>query len=163
MNLVLKEGVELGLSGSVFASAGTRGQYGLGARGTLQRGDWTLNGGGFGQLSDNESTSYDLRQNLVADPAFLRQDSRSDRSALSGSMELEARYEPSERTTVFAEARVRRSGSESQRFSTTSHLDELEEPVLIYDRTQVSDSRRLSGDFSTGFDYKWEPRRFLPS
>lgn len=159
VNLVLKEGVELGLSGSVFATAGTRGQYGAGARGTLQRGEWTFNSGGFMQLSDNESTSFDLRQNLVADPAFLRQDSRSDRSGLSGNIEMEARYEPSERVTMFAEGRLRRSGSDSRRVNTTSHLDEAEVPILIYDRASLADARRLSGDFSTGFDYQWEPRR----
>lgn len=158
VNLVMKEGVELGLSGSAFANAGTRGQYGVGARGTMQRGEWTFNGGGFMRLSDNESTSYDLRQNLIADPAFLRQDSRSDRSGLSTSADLEARYEPTERTRIFAEARISRSGSDSERFNTTSHLDAAETPILIYDRSSQSDSRDLSGDFSTGFDHEFEQR-----
>ena len=70
INLVTKEGVELGLSGSVFANAGTRGQYGVGGRGTLQRGPWTLNGGTFLRLSDSENTTFDLRQNLFVDPAY---------------------------------------------------------------------------------------------
>src|SRR5690606_25974020 len=80
VNLVMKEGVELGFSGSVFANAGTRGQYGMGGRGTLQKGEWTYNGGGFLRLSDSERTGFDLRQNLLTDPAFVRQDSWSDRS-----------------------------------------------------------------------------------
>lgn len=158
VNLVMKEGVELGLSGSAFANAGTRGQYGVGARGTMQRGEWTVNGGGFMRLSDNESTDYDLRQNLIADPAFLRQDSRSDRSGLATNADLEVRYQPSERMRVFAEGRISRSGSDSERFNTTTHLDDAESPILIYDRASLSDSRDLSGDFSTGFDYAWEPR-----
>ena len=158
VNLVMKEGVELGLSGSVFANAGTRGQYGAGGRGTLQRGDWTLNGGGFVRLSDNESTGYDLRQNLVADPAFLRQDTRSDRSGLSGNVDLETRYQASERMRVYAEAGFRSSGNESERFNTTTHLDETEAPILIYDRLAASDSRNLSVDLSSGFDYQWERR-----
>jgi outer membrane cobalamin receptor len=158
VNLVMKEGVELGLTGSAFANAGTRGQYGVGARGTMQRGEWTVNTGGFMRLSDNESTDYDLRQNLIADPAFLRQDSRSDRSGLSTNADLEVRYQPSERMRLFAEGRVSRSGSDSERFNTTTHLDDTESPILIYDRASTSDSRNLSGDFSTGFDYAWEPR-----
>jgi hypothetical protein len=158
INLVMKEGVELGLSGSAFANAGTRGQYGAGVRGTLQRGDWTFNGGGFMRLSDNESTGYDLRQNLIADPAFLRQDTRSDRSGLSGNMNLETRYQATDRLRVYAEAGFRRSGSESERFNTTTHLDETESPILIYDRASASDSRNLSADIATGFDYEWERR-----
>ena len=158
INLVMKEGVELGLSGSVFANAGTRGQYGAGARGTLQRGPWTFNGGTFLRLSDNESTNYDLRQNLVADPAFLRQDSRSDRSGLSGNVDLETRYQASERLRLYAEGGLRRSGSESERFNTTTHMDNLENTILVYDRFSASDSRRLSANFSTGFDYEWERR-----
>jgi outer membrane receptor protein involved in Fe transport len=158
VNLVMREGVELGLSGSAFANAGTRGQYGVGTRGTLQRGDWTFNGGAFVRLSDNESTNFDLRQNLIADPAFLRQDSRSDRSGLAGNIDFETRYQASERMRVHAEAGLRRSGNESDRFNTTTHLDEAESPILIYDRTSTSDSRSLSADISTGFDYEWERR-----
>ncbi|HEX2167825.1 MAG TPA: TonB-dependent receptor, partial [Longimicrobiales bacterium] len=158
VNLVTKEGVELGLSGSAFASAGTRGQYGAGVRGTLQRGDWTFNGGGFVRLSDNESTGYDLRQNLIADPAFLRQDTRSDRTGLAGNLDLETRWQATERMRIYAETGFRRSGNESERFNTTTHLDDTETAILIYDRMTASDSRNLSFDLSTGFDYEWERR-----
>lgn len=158
VNLVMKEGVELGLSGSAFANAGTRGQYGAGVRGTLQRGDWTFNGGGFMRLSQNESAGYDLRQNLMADPAFLLQDTWSDRSGISGNIDLESRYQASERMRLHAEAGVRRSGNESERLNTTTHLDESETPILIYDRAAASESRNLSLDLSTGFNYEWDRR-----
>ena len=159
VNLVMKEGVELGLSGSVFANAGTRGQYGLGARGTLQRGPWTYNGGGFLRLSDRERTGFDLRQNLVADPAFVRQDSHSDRSGLSGNVDMEVRYQPTERARFYMEGRIRRSGDDSDGLTTTTHMDAAELPILEYERAAHSASRDLSADFSTGFDYQWEPRR----
>jgi outer membrane cobalamin receptor len=158
INLVMKEGVELGLSGSVFANAGTRGQYGAGARGTLQRGDWTFNGGAFMRLSDTESTGYDLRQNLEADPTFLRQDTWSDRSGVAGNVDLEARYQATERMRLHAEGGLRHSGNDAERLNTTTHLDETASAILIYDRTADSDSRDLSLDFSTGIDYEWEPR-----
>lgn len=158
VNLVMKEGVELGLSGSVFANAGTRGQYGVGGRGTLQRGEWTVNGGGFLRLSDQESTSYDLRENLFVDPAFLRQDSWSDRSRLASNVDLEMRYEPTERARLYAEGRTSFSGGESEGLTTTTHLDELESTILLYDRARASDSRDVSWDFAAGFDYEWEPR-----
>lgn len=159
VNLVLKEGVELGLSGSVFASTGTRGEHQGGVRGTLQRGPWTFNGSGSAELSDVTRTGYDLRQNLLTDPAYLRQDSWSDRSGLGGDVDLQARFEPTDRIRVFARGRLNRSGAASDGLTTTTHLDDDELPILRYDRTAGSDQRRLSGAISTGFEYRWEPRR----
>jgi iron complex outermembrane recepter protein len=156
VNLVMKEGVELGLSGSVFANAGTRGQYGLGARGTLQRGAWTFNGGGFLRLSDSERTGFDLRQNLLTDPAFVRQDSWSDRSGISGNVDLEVRFQPSERTRIYAEARLNPSGNDSEGLTTTTHLDDAEVPILAFERAASSVSRGFSGDVSAGLEYEWE-------
>jgi iron complex outermembrane recepter protein len=155
VNLVLKEGVELGLSGSVFANAGSRGEYGLGGRGTLQRGKWTVNGGGFGQLSDSEQTGFDLRQNLQVDPAFLRQSSWSDRSGLTGDLDLDVSYEPSEQSEIFVEGRLSGSGGDSDGLTTTTHLSDLDSPILAFDRSRRSDSRELTYDFATGFE--WEP------
>jgi outer membrane cobalamin receptor len=159
VNLVMKEGVELGMSGNVFANAGTRGQYGVGGRGTLQRGDWTATGGGFLRLSDVERESYDLRQNLIAAPPYLRQDSWTDRSGLSSNGDVQLRYEPTERTRLFARGRLSGSGNHSKGLTTTTHLDDDESPFLVYDRASDSDSRNLSVDFATGLDYTWEPRR----
>ena len=155
INLVLKEGVELGLSGSVFANAGTRGQYGLGGRGTLQRGRWTLNGGGFGRLSDSEQTGFDLRQNLNVDPAFLRQNSWSDRSGLTGNVDLDVRYEPTEQTQFFLEGQVSGSGGDVDGLTTTTHLSDLDSPILAFDRSRSSDSRDVTFEVATGFE--WEP------
>ena len=159
VDLVLKEGVDLGLSGSIFANAGTRGQYGAGGRGTLQRGDWTLNAGTFLRLSDQENTGFDLRQNLRADPAFLRQDTRSERSGLSNNVDLGLRYEPTEQARFHLGGRLSGSGNDAVGGTTTTHLDGLEDPILSYDRSRSSDSRSLSTDLSGGIDYVWERRR----
>ena len=156
INLVTKEGVELGLSGSVFANAGTRGQYGVGGRGTLQRGPWTVNGGSFVRLSDSENTSFDLRQNLFVDPAFLERQSWSNGSGLSGNVDLEVAYEPSDASRLYAEGRTFLSGDDSRGLTTTTHMDDLELPILTFDRSNNRDGRRTSYDFVTGFEYEWE-------
>ena len=155
INLVLKEGVELGVSGSVFANVGSRGEYGLGGRGTLQRGKWTVNGGAFGQISDSEQTGFDLRQNLQVDPAFLRQSSWSDRSGLTGDLDLDISYEPTEQLEIFTEGRISGSGGDSDGLTTTTHLTDLDSPILAFDRSRSSDSRDLTYDFAMGFE--WEP------
>lgn len=159
VNLVLKEDVELGLSGSAFATAGTRGQYSAGVRGTAQRGEWTYSGGGFLRLSDTDRSSFDLRQNLVADPAFLQQDARTEQSGLAGNADMDIRYEPNERTQFSLEARVSRSGNETDGFSTTTHLDTDESTILEFGRTSAAASRHLSASAGFGFEYAWEPRR----
>lgn len=159
LNIVLKEGVELGLSGSVHVNGGTRGQYGGGVRGTLQRGPWTLNGAGFFRLTDVERTSFDLRQNLLTDPAYLRQDAWTDRTGQSGSVSLQTRYEPTERMRFYVSGRMSRSGRDASGSTTTTHLDDGQAPILTYDRATTSDASGLSGDVSAGFDYRWEPRR----
>ncbi|NNF25876.1 MAG: TonB-dependent receptor, partial [Gemmatimonadetes bacterium] len=156
INLVTKEGVELGLSGSVFANAGTRGQYGVGGRGTLQRGPWTLNGGTFLRLSDSENTSFDLRQNLLVDPAYLQRQSRSNGSGTSGNFDLEVAYEPSDASRVYAEGRAFRSGDDSRGFTTTTHMDDTEFPILTFDRANNRDGLRTSYDLAAGFEYEWE-------
>lgn len=161
VNLVTREGVELGLSGSIHASAGTRGQYGAGARGTLQRGDWTFNGSGRFRLTDVERASFDLRQNLLTDPTYLQQDSWSDRSGLSGNFDLSTRFDPTDRIRLFTRARINRSGDDASGLTTTTHLDEAETAVLRYDRASASDARGLSGDLAAGFDYRWERRHEL--
>jgi len=154
VNLVTKEGVELGLSGNVFAQAGTRGQYGMGGRGTLQRGDWTVNGGGFLRLSDSESTGYDLRQNLVVAPEYLRQDSWTDRSGLTGNVDLDLRWDATERSRLRLEGRVSGSGDESDGLTTTTHLEELDLPLLTYDRTRAADAGQLTWDLAA--NWEWE-------
>lgn len=159
IDLVLKEGVDLGMSGSVFANAGTRGQYGVGGRGTAQRGDLTLNGGAFLRLSDQQSSGFDLRQNLVAAPPFLRQDTRSDRSGLSNSADLGIRWQPTDAARFDLQGRVSGSGSESSGSTLTTHMDAAESPFLMYRRARDTDGQNRSFDLSGAFDYEWERRR----
>ncbi|MDX1646274.1 MAG: TonB-dependent receptor [Longimicrobiales bacterium] len=156
VNLVTKEGVELGLSGSVFANAGSRGEYGVGGRGTMQRGPWTVNGGGFGRFSDSEESGFDLRQNLYVDPAFLRQSSWTGRSGLTGDLDFEVRYDPTEDTRIFVESRVSGTERDTEGLTTTTHLSDLESPILAFDRSRASDSRRVSFDAAAGFEWESE-------
>jgi hypothetical protein len=159
VNLVMKEGVELGMSGSVHAQTGTRGQHSGGVRAVWQRGDWTVGGRGSFRFTDVETNGYDLRQNLLTDPAFLRQDMRSDHSGLGGDADVQLRFEPGARLRLYARGRIGRTGNESGGLTTTTHLDDAESPILRYDRDSDTESRGVSGSFSTGLQYRWEPRR----
>jgi hypothetical protein len=160
INIVLKEGVELGLSGSVFLNGGTRGQWGSGARGTMQKDRWTFTGGLSTRWSENERSGWDLRENLLSDPTtFLRQDTWSSGSGLSGSVDLQARFQATERARVWARTNLGRAGSDREGLTTTTHMDALQDPTLRYDRSVLSDGRNRSVSLRSGFEFVWEPRR----
>ena len=160
VNIVLREGVELGLTGIAFLNGGTRGQMGTGVRSTLQRGAWTVDGGLSVSRSDRDATGYDLRQNLIAEPTtFLQQDSRSNRSSLSGNLDLEVRFEPTERSRFWVEGRVNGRDDGSDGFTTTTQMDAARAPTSVWERSTALDAGAASGRFGTGFRYEWERRR----
>lgn len=160
INIVLKEGVDLGMNGSAFANLDTRGAMGGGGRVTWQRGRLTLNANGFLRRSDQETTGFDLRQNLLHDPPTkLRQDNWSERSGLSGNGRLNAEFKLGERTSLRAEGRFSDFGSDSERENTTTHMDHLDQWTQRYSRTSRVESTRRSLDGMVGFKHDFEPDR----
>lgn len=160
VNIVLKEGVDLGASGSLFTNADTRGATGIGGQGSIQRGRLMVNGGGSLRNSDQESTGYDLRQNLRDDPhTFLRQDNWSDQGRLSGNMRLNAEYRLSERSLLRGRGNYSGFGSDSEGSTTTTRMDHLEEPTQRYARHSASDSERTTLAFMLGLSHAFVPER----
>ncbi|MGH7483353.1 MAG: TonB-dependent receptor domain-containing protein [Longimicrobiales bacterium] len=159
VNIVLKENVDLGLSGSVFLNGGTRGDVGGGGRLAYQRGPLTLYGGSFLRRSDWDNTSFDLRQNLLADPTtFLQQATHSERQRMFVVGDVTAEYEVSERALIWAEGRVHRFGSDSEGLTRTTHMDFERDTTELYARTSIDDSQRMSGDVNAGFRFTFQPR-----
>ena len=160
VNIVLREGVELGMTGVAFANGGTRGQAGVGARATLQRGSWTVSGGVDGSRTDRQSSSFDLRQNLIADPTtFLEQESSAHRTGTSANGDLEIEVQPTERARFWVQGRLRGSDDGSEGQSRTVHQDAARDPTSSYRRLNTLDAEGWSGRIGTGFTYEWERRR----
>lgn len=160
INIVLKEGASLGMSGSVYANAHTRGEAGLGGRVTWQKGDVTLFGNTFLRRNDRESESYDLRQNLITDPTtFLRQDAFDERGGVSGSIDLSADWQFSEKSALRVEGSFRDFGSTSDGRRTTTHLDENEELTSRYDRISRTESTRIQSDATIRFTHEFDRER----
>jgi len=160
VNVVLKENADLGLSGSVFANAGTRGDLGSGGRIAFQRGPLTLLGGGSLRVSRRDETSLDLRQNLIAEPVtFLEQDARSERDGLSGNLDATAEYKLSPRSTLWSEAGVFGNGWDSDQLTAYTLSDASRDPLERYDRAVRGDTDRLDLDLSAGFRHVLEPGR----
>ena len=161
VNIVLKQNVDLGLSGSTFLNAGTRGDAGAGGRLAYQRGPLTLFGGGFLRHSDRRSTSYDLRQNLLAAPVtLLEQDGWAERQGWSGSVDLTAEWKLGERSTLWSEARLYRNADDEEGVTAYTNAIAASERVLErYDRATLDESLRLSTDLNLGFRHLFEPRQ----
>jgi len=160
VNIVLREGVELGVSGTAFLNAGTRGQVGTGARATLQRGPWTVNGGLTGDRSDRTSSSFDLRQNLLADPThFVEQESDSRRTGLSGNTDFEVRYQPNAQARFWVLGRVTGRDADQNGATRTTYLDATQAPTSGYARSNARETDDWSTRLGTGFTYTWERRR----
>lgn len=159
VNIVLKENTSLGLSGNTFLNGGTRGNLGAGANVTYQQGRLTLMGGGFGRVSSRDNTSYDFRENRLADPVtFLEQDGWSERDDLSGSLNLNADYRLTERTSIFSEVSAFSRGNEQDQFIAYTHLDAQQLPTERYDRITGGERTGLNGEVMLGFLHQFEPR-----
>src|SRR5690606_4346611 len=153
VNIVLKRGVSLGLTGNAFLNGGTRGQVGAGARATYQSGPLSIMGGTFLRLSRNETDTYDLRQNLLADPiTWLEQDGFSDRSNWSGNIDLRAEYMFGEETELTAEARVFRNSSDAERLTVYTERDDDQDVLDRYDRVSVDSGKGNSADFALALE-----------
>lgn len=160
INIVLKQGASLGVSGAVSASAGTRGQRGGGGRLTLQQGPWTLNTSANMRWNSSDRSDFTLRQNLSTTPVtFLRQDATSASSGHGGGMFLDLRRRLSERSHLSLRTNASLNGSNSRGLTGVAHLDAGQVPTLWFDRTSRTTSDGLSGSSSLNFSHAWQPQR----
>lgn len=160
INIVLKEGVELGITGSLSLSGGTRGQRTGSGRATLQRGPWVMTGGLNARWSDSESSDFTLRQNLLATPVtFLQQDNRATRTSQSGGASIDIRYEPTKESRFWTRFSGDLNGNDRNGRTETSHLDALQDPTLRYARLASTDGNGGSGHAMLGYSYSWVPNR----
>lgn len=156
VNVVLKQNVDLGLSGNLFANAGSRGEVGSGGRLTYQRGRWTMFGGGFLRRSDRTTNNYDLRQNLLTTPVtLLEQDASSDMVGWSGNVDFTAEFQVTPRSSLRGEASVWSNRSDVDGVTRYTEMDILENPLELYDRAALNESRRLSTDLAASYRHSF--------
>ena len=152
VNIVLKRGTGLGLSGSVAANVGTRNQQGGSGSVNFQRGRLALFGTGSGSFFGNRSENSDLRQNLSARPTtFIQQDSRNRNSGGMGNVTFGAELQAGPRGTVWADVNAGRSPSDADALVAYSSLDDLRNPTERYDRVNGTERRGLFGSFAAGY------------
>lgn len=160
VNIVLRRGAELGSSGSLFVGGGTRGRMRGGGQATYDKGPVTLEGNATVSGSRVRSSSFDLRENLLANPTtFTRRDGSHLSSSLGLGAGARARYRISERTSLTLSGQLGRSGHDRDGRTTTTWLDEARTPTLSYGEHSTADDHGLAGNAGVRFRHLWQPRR----
>ncbi|MGH7461711.1 MAG: outer membrane beta-barrel protein, partial [Longimicrobiales bacterium] len=103
INIVLKENVNLGLSGSISANGSTRNQQYMNGRINYQRGPFTIFTGAGGNMYQQESSNWDLRENLITQPSTsIEQNSVMDNDNSGLNMDWTAEYKLSKQATIWS-------------------------------------------------------------
>lgn len=151
VNLVLKEGVDLGLSGSLFLSAGTN-SAAPGARLAWQKGPVTLFGGLSGYDSRNRSTLETNRENFLGGPAaFYRVASENENRSRSGFSDASADVALSKRATLYTTLNGYLSRYRWDGVTHYAQRDPSSAPTLVHDRTNDGRNDSRTGTVTLGF------------
>jgi hypothetical protein len=160
VNIVMKEGVDLGLSGSLSANSGTQGQNGGSARLNYQEGRVTFFGGASMSLNHQDYSSDDERENLITDPiTYLRQAAETSNHGSFGALDLTTELKTSKRGTLWVQLQGDRYGSGSSGLTAYTLMNDVRAPTERYDRLNDSDNGYLDGTGSIGFRRVVQPQR----
>jgi hypothetical protein len=160
VNIVLKENLDLGLSGSASANVSTRNRQFLNGRLNYQRGRLTLFSGAGINTYNNTSTNFDLRRNLVTDPITqIEQTSTSVNDSRGWNLDWTAELKVGERATLWSNAWMFSSGSDATGTTEYAILDDDRTPNDVYDRDNSSDFTFANYNFGAGFKQVFEPQK----
>jgi hypothetical protein len=160
VNIVLREDVEIGLSGGLNVNLSSRGRQALGGRFNVQRGKLTL----FSGLSINrmrmDSESWSLRTNLLADPvSVIEQSSYMDSRSNGWNGNWTAEYLVREGHVLWSNAFLFGSGSGGATDARYGIADRNGPEHDRYDRIGDRDSDMLNLNVAVGYKWIREPRR----
>jgi hypothetical protein len=153
VNIVLKENVDLGLSGSLSGNASTRNRQYFNGRLNYQKGRLTLfTGAGINTYSD-VNRNYDLRQNLITQPlSFVEQNSMTDQSMYGANLDWTAEFKVGKQAHLWSNAWMYGNRGASDGRTEYGILDELREVRDRYDR--MSDRENFGGNMNIGLGFK---------
>lgn len=150
LNLVMKDGVNLGLGGSVSVRGGTNGETGGSGQIAYQRGRLSLFGSGSLSMNDGESSFHAERSNLLAQPvtSLLREGS-SENGGMFLNADASIEFKLSEKDLLWSS--FQRWGGENTNDGITSSI--LRDPSLVleeFDRYERGEWSHGSTDLSLG-------------
>jgi ferric enterobactin receptor len=153
VNIVLKDNLDLGLSGSLNATVSTQNRRFFNGRLNYQRGRLTLFSGAGISTYRNESWNYDLRRNLVTQPVtVIEQNSSYLNQSLGWNLDWTAELKVGQQAHLWSNAWMYSSGSDAD--GSTGY--EIRNDALVvrdsYDRVDVRDMSW--GNYNVGGGFK---------
>jgi outer membrane receptor protein involved in Fe transport len=160
VNIVLKDDLDLGLSGSLSANASTRNRQYFNGRLNYQKGLLTLFTGAGVSTYESVSTNYDLRHNLVTDPVtIIEQNGRTTNTSLGWNADWTAELKVGERATLWSNAWMYSSGNDADGLTEYGILDAEHVASDRYDRANESQHTWGNYNFGLGFKQVFEPQK----
>ncbi|TVP43679.1 MAG: TonB-dependent receptor [Gemmatimonadales bacterium] len=160
VNIVLRDDVEIGLSGSINLTASSRGRQALGGRFNVQRGSLTLFSGVGINRMQMDSESWSLRTNLVTNPVTLtEQASLMDNTSRGWNADWTAEWALGEGNTLWSNAYLFNSGGGGRTSTNYGISDAAENLRESYDREMERDSDSGNYNLQGGFRRVLDPRR----
>ena len=160
VNIVLKDDLDLGLSGSLSANASTRNRQYFNGRINYQKGRLTLFTGAGVNTHESVSTNYDFRQNLVTDPiTIIEQNGSSNNTSLGWNLDWTAELKVGERATLWSNAWMFASGNDTDGVTEYGILDEDRIARDLYDRENESEMTWGNYNFGMGFKQVFVPQK----
>jgi hypothetical protein len=151
VNIVLRRGTNLGLSGSLSANSSTRGTNGGSGQIAYQRGRLTLFGGGSGNLMAHDNTSREVRRNLRATPiTILDTKRRSENSNFHGSGDLTAEVTLGAKETLWGVGQLYTGVWGCETVTRLSLMDAEQAPIRVFDRSRRQQLGLLLGGPGAG-------------
>jgi hypothetical protein len=161
INIVMKRGTSVGLSGSVSLNAGTGSQRGGSGSINYQAGRLSLFGSASASFFGNERENSDLRQNLATQPeTWIQQDSRDRSSGGFTSADIGAEVKLGPQGTLWTDVSVARNTADSEVVTAYTHLDAGRNPTQRYDRLNDTDRRGSFGSLAVGYGDFGEEREW---
>ena len=160
VNIVLRENLDLGLSGSLGVNTSSRLQHGVSGRINYQRGRLTLFTGASLNIGRNDGSGFDFRQNLLARPVTsLEQTFTQHTTNLFTGMDLTTELRVGRQATLWGSFWYYDSGNDDDRHSEYTLLDGERAVVERYNRDQASEFEYGSTAASIGFKQVFQPQR----
>jgi ferric enterobactin receptor len=162
INIVLKQNVDLGLSGGLMASAASTERYNASGNLGYQVGNLTLFGS-YGHNTDERGVfGINDRERLRAFGApvvFTEQDIDGDMRNAGHNLTSSAEYKLGSRDMVFTGLTLNRRNAGQASLSAYTELDAERSLLDRYGRLRDSDGSASTFDYHAGYRRTWEPQR----
>lgn len=151
VNIVMKDNVDLGTSGSFGLNADSRGRHGANVSLNRQKGRLTLFGNTALHINSNSMKMTDLRENLLVDPrTFFRMSADNEMSGNFKWFDGSAEYKLGKLETAYAAARVNDSSNELAGLQQFAILNAALDPLSRYNHDNNNEFSWGNSDLSLG-------------